>query len=88
MFFDHGYYMGGMHAFWWLFWLILVVVLGYAVRSPPPRAGRPDRESPHELLQRRLANGDITPEAYEQTKALLDRDAGKLREHSSNVGRD
>jgi uncharacterized membrane protein len=28
------------------------------------------------VLQRRLASGEITPEEYEQRKALLDRDAG------------
>lgn len=25
MFQDYGYYMVGMHAFWWIFWIILVV---------------------------------------------------------------
>jgi putative membrane protein len=76
MYFDHGYYMGGMHAFWWFFWLILVVVLAIAVWSPRRGARRTERESPQELLQRRLAKGEITPEAYEQAKALLDRDTG------------
>jgi putative membrane protein len=75
MFFDHGYYMGGMHAFWWVFWLILLVVLVSSVWSSRERARRTDRESPHELLQRRLAKGEITPEAYEQAKSLLDRDS-------------
>ncbi len=74
MFFDHGYYMGGMHTFWWVFWLGIAV---YAIWLPGQRARRSERESPHELLQRRLAKGDITPEAYEQAKALLDRDVGK-----------
>lgn len=46
MFFDHGYYMGGMHAFWWLFWLVLVVAFVYAARSPAGRTGRSTRESP------------------------------------------
>ncbi len=77
MYFDHGYYMGGMHAFWWIFWLILVVAMVYTGWSPQQRADRHERESPRELLQRRLARGDITPEAYEQAKALLDRDTGK-----------
>ena len=77
MFFDHGYYMGGMHTFWWVFWLILLSIAVYAIWSPGQRAQRSERESPHELLQRRLAKGDITPEAYEQAKALLDRDVGK-----------
>ncbi len=75
MFLDHGYYMGGMHAIWWVFWLILVVVLVVTVWSPQQRARRTERESPLKLLQRRLANGEITPEAYEQAKSLLDRDA-------------
>jgi len=75
MWFEHGAYMGGMHAFWWFFWLILVVALVYAVWSPRQRSRHSDHASPHELLQRRLAKGEITPEAYEQAKALLDRDA-------------
>jgi uncharacterized membrane protein len=28
------------------------------------------------VLQRRLANGEITPDEYEKRKTLLDRDAG------------
>ena len=54
-------------------WCLLMV--------PPPRLSdlRPERrrprESAHELLQRRLASGDITAEEYEKRKALLERDA-------------
>ena len=77
MFFDHGYDMGGMHTFWWIFWLILVIIVVYAFWSPQQRSRRSERRSPHELLQRRLARGEITPEAYEQAKALQDRNAGK-----------
>jgi putative membrane protein len=69
--------MGGMHTFWWIFWLILVIIFFYAVWSPQQRSRRSERESPRELLQRRLAKGEITPEAYEQAKALLDRDTVK-----------
>ena len=72
MYADHGTYMGGMHALWWVFWLILVLALLYTGWSPRQR--RSHRETPHELLQRRLARGEISPEAYEQTLALLDRD--------------
>jgi putative membrane protein len=76
MWFEHGAYMGGMHAFWWLFWLVLVVAVVVVLWSPRQRSRRSGHESPHELLQRRLAKGEISPEAYEQAKALLDRDAG------------
>ena len=74
MYFGDGYYMGGMHAFWWLFWLGLIVVLWFAVGVPRRRNEPRERETPHETLRRRLARGEITPEAYEQAKALLDRD--------------
>jgi len=74
MFSEYGYYMGGMHSFWWFIWLVLFVVLWFTVLSPEKRARRRDRETPREILCRRLASGEITPEAYEQAKALLDRD--------------
>jgi putative membrane protein len=74
-----GWFMGGMHLLWWLFWIAVVAALVWAVRARPrePRAGEPvaPRETPLELLQRRLASGDCTPEEYERRKALLDRDA-------------
>lgn len=38
MYFD-GLYMGGMHAFWWLFWLGLIVLLWFAVGAPRRRDG-------------------------------------------------
>ena len=79
MFYDGGWFMGGMHFLWWIFWIALVGVLLWTAWGR--RDGRRDdqqrerRETPHEVLQRRLANGECTPEEYEQRKALLDRDA-------------
>lgn len=74
MYGDHGYFMGGMHALWWVFWLLLIVAVVGVVRWAA-RDRRRDRETPLEVLQRRLASGDIDPEAYEKAKALLERDA-------------
>jgi len=76
MFFDHGYYMGGMHTLWWILWLVLLIVLVYAVSSPDRRRRRQGKPVRIPILQRRLASGEITPEAYEKAKALLDRDVG------------
>lgn len=74
MFHDYGY-MGGMHAFWWLFWIVLVVALVFwGGTGSAMRRGKPPRESPHEVLRRRLAAGEIAIQEYEQRKALLDRD--------------
>ena len=76
MFHDYDHYMVGMHGFWWLFWVLLIILVLFGRwgwgRSEGPQ-GR-NRETPHEILRRRLANGDIQPEEYEQRKALLESD--------------
>lgn len=77
MFYDGGY-MGGMHGWWWFFWMLLVgAALFYGWKRPRRRGDRPGatpQAKPHEVLRRRLASGEITPEQYEERKALLDRD--------------
>lgn len=75
MFHDGGY-MVGMHAWWWLFWVILIGVLFASLRGGSARRQQhAGREGPSDVLQRRLAAGEITPQQYEERKALLDRDA-------------
>lgn len=77
MFYEGGMFMGGMHWLWWIFWLLLVGALVYgAWGRPGEQRRRRARETPQQTLQRRLANGEITPDEYEKRKALLDRDAG------------
>jgi putative membrane protein len=80
--YNGGYMMGGMHGLWWLFWLVVlgVVVFGGWGRS----GGWPNRsrDTPHELLHRRLASGEITPAEYEERKSLLDRDASPRRDNT------
>ena len=75
MFYDGGYAMGGMHGLWWFLWPVLIgVLVFYGWGSPSEKRRRP-RESPLDVLQRRLASGEIAADQYEQRKALLDRDA-------------
>lgn len=62
----------GMHIFWWLFWIVLIVVL-FALIEPVRRGRR--RETSLELLQRRYAAGEITGQEYEERKEKLQRDA-------------
>lgn len=76
MFYDGGFYMGGMHGLWWIFWVVLMGVLVFYVWGRPGGQRRRPRETSQEVLQRRLANGEITPDEYEKRKTLLDRDAG------------
>ena len=79
--YDGGYYMmGGMHGLWWLFWVVLLGVLVFSgwgrARDWRNRSGQTLRDTPHELLHRRLAGGELNPAEYEERKSLLDRDAG------------
>ncbi len=76
MFYDGGWFMGGMHLLWWIFWVGIVAAFVWALwgRSGESRGGPTRRETPLELLQRRLASGECTPEEYEKRKALLERD--------------
>lgn len=74
MFYDGSYSMGGMHGLWWIFWLVLVGVLVFYGWGRSDEQRPPSRETPHEVLQRRLADGQITPDEYEKRKVLLDRD--------------
>ena len=76
--FYNGNYMGAMMGgwWWWFIWLLVIAALLFYGWGRPQARGRHPRETPHEVLRRRLANGEITPAQYEERKALLDRDAG------------
>ncbi len=72
---DPGYYMVGMHAVWWIFWISVLAVVLFAFRGGwRGRGGDGGVESPRDLLRRRLAAGEITPDEYEERMALLNRD--------------
>jgi putative membrane protein len=69
-----GGWFFGMHLFWWIFWLMLLVVV-FGVLTPVPR-GRA-RETPLQILQRRYAQGELSSQEYEERKAKLQRDAAQ-----------
>ena len=77
--YDGGYMVGGMDGLWWLFWLVLLGVLVFGgwgrLGDRRNRSRETPRDTPHALLHRRLAGGEITPAEYEERKSLLDRDA-------------
>jgi putative membrane protein len=62
-----------------LVWIALIGVIMWAVVTVVQRGDRaivPPRETPQEILDRRLASGEIDPDAYKQARAVL---AGKQR---------
>jgi putative membrane protein len=61
-----GYHYWGMHAFWWMFWVAIVVWLLFW----PPRARAP-RDSALETLRRRFAAGAIDDDEYRHRLGVL-----------------
>lgn len=73
MYFD-GWGFFGMHVFWWLFWILLILAF-FLLLTPVPR--HKARETPLQILQRRYAAGELSTQEYEERKARLERDAPK-----------
>ncbi len=78
---DYGGHMDngcgwGMMALWMIIAVVVVVALVvWAIRNQNSlhmrAAGGPGVETPLQILDRRLAIGEITPEEYEQRAAIL-----------------
>jgi putative membrane protein len=71
----YHYQFVGMHFFWWMFWVILIVAF-FSLAIPVRRKTVwLYRENPFGILQRRYAAGEITTEEYEQRKDRIARDS-------------
>lgn len=69
-----GWFAFGMHAFWWIFWLIVIAFVAWALARGSDGRAR-ERETPLETLRRRYARGEIGTQEYEERKAILERDS-------------
>lgn len=68
---------GGMHMFWWLFW-IAAVVLFFSFAVPVPRRRYAQlRETPLDVLRRRYAAGELTTAEYDERRERLADGAGQ-----------
>ena len=65
----------GMHLLWWVFWVFLLVVMFGWFEPVPKRRIRKD--SPFDILQKRLASGDITTEEYAEKKRIIENDLAR-----------
>lgn len=57
-----------------LFWVVLIAAIIWAVANLFPARGRSDAagaERPEEILDRRLARGEIDPATYDELRAKL-----------------
>jgi putative membrane protein len=86
---DDGWWDGHMSGGWWivmmvgmiLFWALVVVALVWLIRSGPELFGPRSGEQAHtrldalEILERRLAEGEISVEEYRERRSVLDEGA-------------
>ncbi len=63
-----GYHYWGMHLFWWLFWIGIVVLL---VATGWPRAQISARDPALDALRTRYAAGEIDEEDYQERMLVL-----------------
>ena len=68
-----GWSFFGMHVIWWAFWF-LIIMTAFTTFTPVPRSQLRSGERALDILRRRLAAGQLTPEDYERRKAVLERD--------------
>ena len=62
-----GNHFWGMHVFWWLFWVALIVALVYWLGPLEPAR----RDTAIEALRRSYAAGEITEEEYRHRLEVL-----------------
>lgn len=65
MFHNHFW---GMHFGWWIFWIVVIVAFVYWLSQ---QRGGQGKETPEEILKKRLARGEITVEEYEELRKRL-----------------
>ena len=68
-------YFGGMHLFWWVVWILLLIWI-FAIPYNIPFQ-RQKRDSPIDVLKRRFASGEITKDKYQEMKKILENDLAK-----------
>jgi putative membrane protein len=64
---------------WPLTWFLVIAAIVFLVRGRrgwrgPRSFARPDRESGIELLERRFAEGELSPEQYRERRSVLEPD--------------
>ena len=79
-----GNHMGDWGAGWWIlmalmmvvFWGLVVLGVVWLVRALMTERHAPRDASPFELLDRRLASGEISPEEYRERREVMQGNPG------------
>jgi putative membrane protein len=57
MYMYDGYHFGGMHLFWWIVWMVLIVWIFVVPYNIPGQ--RMAKDTPLDVLKKKYANGEI-----------------------------
>jgi putative membrane protein len=71
----YGYHFWGMHLFWWIVWLTMLIWIFATPYDIPGQ--RSKKYSPLDILRNRFASGHITVEEYQEKKQILEKDLVK-----------
>lgn len=63
-------HFGGMHLGWFI--LLIIVLVWFLYRYNKFAFYKSKKETPLSILKKRLANGEITQQEYEETKKILE----------------
>lgn len=66
----YGYHFGGMHLIWWFIWIIFFIWIFATPYDIPGQ--RRKKDSPLDILKKRLASGEINKEEYDEKKKILE----------------
>ena len=66
-----GHHFWGMHWFWWILWVIFIFWIFATPYDIPGQ--RKKKEAALDILKKRLANGEISKEEYEDLKNTIER---------------
>ncbi len=76
MFYNNSYW--GMNLIWWFIWCALIF---WIFATPYDVHGqRRRRDTPHDILKKRFADGEITEEEYRQKKKVLEEGSEEKKE--------
>lgn len=70
MIYNEGYQFVGMHYIWWFIWIIFLVWI-FAIPYDIP-GQRLKKDSPLDLLKKRLAVGEIDINEYHEKKKIIE----------------
>lgn len=68
-----NYYFWGMHFIWWFIWVLFLFWIFLTPWHIP--GDRRKRNTPLDVLNKRLASGEISKEEYLELKKLLEQDS-------------